>query len=93
MGEGGLRLHGRRLVAPQKRAPSTSSQIDGVNWRALQHGSHAPHDDDSTSWATRAEMMLAIAIRHSPDVTYEVDGALHVPQPFARCQAEHPANE
>ena len=37
--------------------------------------------------------MLAIAIRHSPDVTYEVDGALHVPQPFARCQAEHPADE
>jgi hypothetical protein len=37
--------------------------------------------------------MLAIAIRHSPDVPREVDRGLHVLQPLARCQAEHPADE
>jgi hypothetical protein len=37
--------------------------------------------------------MLAIAIRHALDVAHEVDRTLHVPQPFARGQAEHPADE
>jgi len=37
--------------------------------------------------------MLAIAIRHSPDVAHEVDGALHVSESFAGCQAEHPTDE
>jgi len=37
--------------------------------------------------------MLAIAIRHSPDVAHEVDGALYVSESFAGCQAEHPTDE
>ena len=37
--------------------------------------------------------MLAIAIRYALDVAHEVYRALHVLQPFARCQAKHPADE
>src|SRR5450631_1620813 len=52
-----------------------------------------PTTMNSTSCVTRVKMILAIAIRHSPYVAHEVDGALHVPQPFARRQAEHPADQ
>ena len=52
-----------------------------------------PTTMNSTSFATRVRMILAIAIRHSPNVAHEVDGALYVTQPFARRQAEHPTDE
>ena len=38
-------------------------------------------------------MILAIAIRHAPDVAHEVDCTLDVTQSFARRQVDHPADE
>ena len=37
--------------------------------------------------------MLVIAIRHPPDVAYDVDGVLYVSESFAPFQTEHPADE